>query len=243
MAKLTKQESKLHLKALDFVYSDKPLKMEEKLFVLENYQESSGNANSLAGAFFTPWGLACDTMLEVLDGEIIVDLCAGIGCLTLASLHCKSPTAVMSVELNPEYYEIGKRLCPESYWINGDVFDVLEGELSGLTGVSVISNPPFGQIGTGKNYAGDYTGGEFEFKLISAAKKIASHGTFILPQGSTPFKYSGAQYFQNMRSNKYDKFSKQTGLEFEFNCGISTEQYVKQWHGVSPMCEIVTVGY
>lgn len=243
MAKLTKQESKLHLKALDLIHSDKVLTMSDKLFVLENYQESSGNTNSLAGAFFTPWGLACDTMLEVLDGEIIVDLCSGIGCLTLAALNNKIPQALISVELNPEYYEIGKRLSPESYWINGDVFDVLNDELSGLSGVSVISNPPFGQIGTGKSYKGDYTGGEFEFKLISAAKKIASHGTFILPQGSTPFKYSGSQYFQNVTSNKYDKFAKQTGLEFEFNCGISTEQYLKQWHGVSPLCEIVTVGY
>lgn len=243
MAKLTKQESKLHLKAMELVHSDKPLSMDERLFILANYQESSGNTNSLAGAFFTPWGLAKDTMLEVGSGGVIVDLCAGIGALSLAALHQCEPELIISVELNADYLAVGQRVVPEATWLHGDVFDIIP-QLVGMgSSTTVISNPPFGQIGTGKSYSGAYSGGEFEFKLIEAARNIGSHGVFILPQMSTPFKYSGQRQFSEQKSDKYSRFTAQTGLVFEFNCGIDTGGYIKEWHGVSPMCEIVTVEY
>lgn len=228
---------------MDLVHSDRPLTTAEKFFILEHYQESFGNTNSLAGAFFTPRGLARDTMMEVDDNCVVIDLCAGIGSLTLAALNQCSPTAMISIEINDDYLKVGQRVAPDSCWIHGDVFSVIEDIKSIGDGAIVISNPPFGNIKTGSEYDGCYSGGDFEFKIIEAARKISRRGVFILPQGSTPFKYSGNQCFEMSNSNKYLKFTKQTGLEFEFNCGIDTSVYLNEWHGVSPMCEVVNVTY
>ena len=243
MAKLTKQESKMHVKVMDLVHSDRSLTMDEKLFILSNYQESFGNTNSLAGAFFTPYGLSRDTMLEVDNGTVIIDLCAGIGSLTLAALNQCNPSAIISIELNSDYITAGKRVAPESCWVHDDVFNAIN-ELSVMgKDAIVISNPPFGQIGTGSGYSGGYSGGDFEFKIIEAARQISHRGVFIIPQCSTPFKYSGNLYFEKTSSRKYERFNTQTKLEFEFNSGIDTSVYIKEWHGVSPVCEIVNVTY
>lgn len=243
MAKLTKQESKLHNQALDLVHSDKRLTFEDKLFVLENFQESQNNSNSLAGAFFTPWGLARDTAIDVGDGSV-VDMCAGIGALSLAVQQRCNVTNHLCVELNPDYYLVGKRIVPEATWVNQDVFEASEWikELIGPFDTA-ISNPPFGAIKTADNYRGVYTGSEFEYKLITTASEIARFGVFILPQQSVPFKYSGVRCFERVSSNKHDKFIKQTGIILEPGCGVDTSLYLKQWHGVSPLCEIVTTEF
>ncbi|WGH28528.1 hypothetical protein 13VV501A_gene0032 [Vibrio phage 13VV501A] len=240
MAKLTKEEAKKHIKAMDLVKSDKPLTFDEKLFVLENYQESRGGENSFAGAFFTPWELAADTSIEMQGGNVI-DLCAGAGALSLACLYRHEVKNLVCVELNPEYLEVGQRVVPEATWLQGDVFEVCAMLGGGFD--LAISNPPFGAIKTSNNFVGKYTGGEFDLKVVEAAGTVARRGVFILPQMSTPFKYSGNRNFEHSHSNKYSKFANQTGLEFEFNCGIDTGMYRSRWHGVSPLCEIVLVEY
>jgi hypothetical protein len=40
-------------------------------------------------------------------------------------------------------------------------------------------------------------------------------------------------------SDKAKAFVEKTGLMGEIGCGINTSQYLKDWHGVSPMCEVV----
>ena len=49
MAKLTKEQSKKHQQCLELINSDKPLTWEEKDYIIENYQESYAQLNSLSG--------------------------------------------------------------------------------------------------------------------------------------------------------------------------------------------------
>lgn len=87
---------------------------------------------------------------------------------------------------------------------------------------------------------------------IEIASKIADYGTFILPQQSTPFRYSGSWCFMDLRETgvgynpnqqtppqKVQKFIKETGFDYLFNVGIDTSLYKNEWKGVSPTCEVV----
>lgn len=235
MTKLTKQQSKLHLQAMDLVHSDKALTWEERHFILENYFEAQGQLNALAGAFFTPFGLARDLSVEVgggsLEGGSVVDLCAGIGMLAFA---CEYKCAdVTCVEFCPEYVVVGRRVVPNARWIQADVFSADLGRYS-----FAISNPPFGAI-KGDQFAGRYTGGQFEYKVIERASTLADHGVFILPQQSAPFRYSGERNYRAEVSDKCHKFWQQTGIDMQPSCGIDTAIYRSEWKGVSPICEVV----
>lgn len=238
MAKLTKDESKRHKQVMDMVHSDKPLSFDDKLFIIEHYQESSGQLNSLAGAFFTPWGLARDFAIEVPGEASIVDLCAGIGGLSFAALTMRNPSSITCIELNADYIEVGKRVVPEATWIHGDALQFCETMGTRLFDVA-ISNPPFGKIRTSDINSLSYTGGDFEYKLIESAMKIAGLGVFIIPQMSAPFKYSGERMYTKLEDGKFKKFTDQTGIVMQPNCGIDTAYYKNEWKGVSPICEIV----
>ena len=231
--KLTKQQSKLHLQAMDLVHSDKRLTWEERKFILDNYAEAQGQLNALAGAFFTPYGLARDTSIEVGfsdGGGSIVDLCAGIGMLSFA---CEGKGAdITCVEFCAEYVTVGRRVVPSANWVQADVFSTT-GRFD-----FAISNPPFGGI-KGDNFQGKYTGGQFEYKVIELASTLATYGVFILPQQSAPFRLSGVRHFEESEGDKARKFREQTGIEMQPSCGIDTSMYLDEWKGVSPMCEVV----
>ena len=85
MARLTKQQAALHAQACAYLEKD-ILTFDERLFVLEHWQESANHINGVAGAFFTPQSLASDFSIEV-EGRRIIDLCAGIGSLAFAYYH------------------------------------------------------------------------------------------------------------------------------------------------------------
>ena len=196
--------------------------------------------------FFTPFELAKDFSLEIFKNKSVLDLCAGIGMLSFIAYHFSDCKDITCVELNKDYLEVGKKIVPEANWILGSIADK---EL--ITGLNrkfdqAISNPPFGKIKTGldNRMYSDYKGSEFEFITISIAQKLAKTGTFILPQMSTPYKYSGNNGMEFIEpSEKVKKFINETGLEFEFNCGIDTSPYINDWKGVSPMCEIVNFDF
>lgn len=236
MAKLTKAEIKQHNQILDLINSDKVLTWEEKDFILENYHEGATNVNSEAGAFFTPSGLARDFGLEVGGGSLI-DLCAGIGKLSFWQLNnnCNSIKELVCVELNSEYAKIGRRIVPEAEWIESDIFSV---DFKGRHFDWAFSNPPFGNIKTGSEYKGKYSGNLFEYKVIELASTIADNGSFIIPQMSAGFVYSGAQYYDRRPSTKYDKFVKETGIVLNPGIGVDTSFYKDDWKGVSIVCEI-----
>jgi predicted RNA methylase len=175
--------------------------------------------------------LARDFSLEC-HKENVIDLCAGIGMLSFCVNDFGNGEGFTCIEINPEYVEIGKKILPKANWIQADV---LSDEMVSLSGFELaISNPPFGNI-SGV--------GNFEYAVIETAAKIAKYGVFILPQRSTPFKFSGNQGFERQKSPKYERFVKKTGIEFEFNCGIDTSICLNEWKGVSPLCEIVLVDF
>jgi predicted RNA methylase len=254
MAKLTKEEFKRHNQALDILSQDR-LTFDEKLFVYDNWNESATSINSEAGAFFTPSIFARDFALEIYNNANVIDLCAGIGMLSFYAYHyneCK----VTCVELNPTYYEVGKKLLPEANWINESIFNYKElGHFD-----QSISNPPFGKIKTGvdkdllKEF--NYKGAEFDLITIEIASKISDCGAFILPQQSTPFRYSGQRCFVDTRlqskgynpdgltpPSKVQKFINETGLDYLFNVGIDTSIYLNEWKGVKPLCEVVNFDF
>ncbi|RKR82641.1 putative RNA methylase [Mucilaginibacter gracilis] len=251
MSKLTKAQIKKHNIAVELLKKDS-LTFEEKLIVFEKWNESATSLNSEAGAFFTPFDLARDFSLNIYDNAKTIDLCAGIGMLAFVAYHYRDCKDITCVELNPIYYEVGKKLLPEANWIIGSIFDYQSfGHFD-----QCISNPPFGKIkpGIDESVRSDlkYKGCEFDLITVEIASKIADYGCFILPQGSTPFRYSGQPYFMDLRQTnkgynphgqslpaKVQKFINETGFNYQFNIGIDTSVYRDSWKGVSPICEIV----
>lgn len=244
MAKLTKAQAKAHAQACDLLAKD-VLTEDDKDFVLKNWNESANHVNGAAGAFFTPYDMAFDFTIDAIGqggyGGRIIDLCAGIGMLSYVCWHRSDRRAkITCVERNPDYVAVGKKILPEAEWILADVLDVLDMDL-GRFDVD-ISNPPFGAIKRERN-SPRYTGKDFEFHVIDIAAHLADRGTFIVPQMSAGFKYSGSGYYQRREDGKAVKFQELTGLHFEAGCGIDTAFYINDWKGVSPMCEIVCVEF
>lgn len=243
MAKLSKVERRNHERAEEILSQDK-LSFEDAEFVYKNWHEGATNNNGAAGAFFTPFDMAFDFALEVGGGRVI-DLCAGTGVLTFAS-KCRlqyrydDTTEFVCIERNPEYVEVGKKLVPEATWICADVFDVLDMDLGKFD--YAISNPPFGNVKRSRNSPG-YSGKDFEFHVIDIASRIARYGSFIVPQNSAGFNYSGRPYYERQKEGKAVDFQKKTGLHFEAGVGVDTSIYRKEWKGVSPMTEIVSIEF
>lgn len=251
MAKLSKSEAKAHDQAVELLAKHE-LTDDDRIFIMENWQESANHVNSTAGAFFTPHGLARDAAIDVFNSGRIIDLCAGIGSLSLAVYwngyyqreRMGETLALVCVELNPAYVEIGKKMLPEATWICGSIFDLPDlGRFD-----YAISNPPFGNIKTGGGEAGKYTGAKFEYRTIEVASRIADYGTFIIPQQSAGFRYSGAHYYQHSDSgeisaDQYQKFFEQTGIRLDMGAGVDTTVYRDEWHGVAPMVEIACADF
>jgi SAM-dependent methyltransferase len=236
MAKLTKPQTAAHKKACALLEKD-VLSFDDRLFVLDNWQEGATHINGAVGAFFTPQSLARDFALEV-GGNTILDLCAGIGSLSFAAYHSRMHNekfAITCVEINPDYIEVGKKVLPEATWIRADALD-LPANLTGFD--CAIANPPFGSVGQ-TTHSPRYSGSSFEYKVIDIASDRAEFGVFLIPQGSASFSYSGRQRFTETLSDKYLKFKQQTGIVLQPNCGIDTSVALKEWHGVCPVTEIV----
>lgn len=247
MAKLTKAQTKAHNEAVKLLEKDK-LTEDDKEFVFRNWNEGAVHMNGSHGAFFTPFDMAFDFSYDVSGGRII-DLCAGIGMLSYAVHSLKNirddnyTPQMTCIERNPDYVEVGKKLLPEAEWICADVFDVID---MGLHGSDLfdcaISNPPFGNVKRSAN-APRYSGKDFEFHVIDIAAHIARSGTFIVPQNSAGFNFSGRQGYQRQTEGKAVKFQEMAGIFFEAGCGVDTAYYRDEWKGVSPLCEIVCVEF
>lgn len=245
MAKLTKQETRLHDQACELLQLDS-LTEEQKDFVFHNWHEGATHINGKAGAFFTPWELAFDFEIDV-SGNRLLDCCSGIGILTYAILtkakngydRDKLPE-IVCIEINPDYVEIGKKLVPEATWICGDITDpILQASLGHFD--CAFGNPPFGAIKcNGK--APRYTGADFEYKVMDIASDLADRGTFLIPQGSCQFRYSGPGCYERPEIGKVSKFCEQTSIRMECGVGIDTTAY-EGWKGVNPVCEVANIDF
>lgn len=253
MSKLTKAQAKAHQQACELLKKE-VLTEDDKLFVLEAWQESAKHINSISGAFFTPVGLARDLSIEV-SGRRIIDLCAGIGSLSFwcACRAWSEPPEIVCVEINPDYAAVGRKILPEATWIVGSVFD-LPADIGRFD--FAIGNPPFGATPRDAK-APRYTGKEFELHVIDIASDLADFGAFIVPQMTAPFKYSGCPNggwretvkngvgsgFLSCPSDVHEKLMAQTGIILEASCGIDTSTYRNDWHGVSVATEVVVCDF
>ncbi len=242
MAKLTKQQIKLHHQATELLEQD-ILSIDEKFFVLDNWKENATHINSSAGAFFTPWGLARDFAVVCGEVDSVIDLCAGIGKLSFAikqmSEWSRRIPKITCVEINPDYVAVGKKILPEANWICSSVFDP---QLLTLDRAHMaISNPPFGRIKRGGD-SPNYKGAEFELHVINIASKVAEFGQFIIPPTTAGFKYSGVFNFKRDAASKGHEFQQKLGLTFNPQA-IDATVYSSDWNGVSPACEVVSVDF
>jgi len=237
MSKLTKPEAKMHAEA-EQLLTKPELTPYDKEFIFEHWQESANHVNSAAGAFFTPYQYALDVALEIGgNGARIIDLCAGIGTLAYAATQRFDDLDITCVELNPAYVELGRKIIPDATWITGSIFDLPElGRFDIAT-----SNPPFGRI-QGSGSGPRYKGNEFDFKVIDLASTLADRGVFILPNGSSPFTYSGAPFFNWRPPAKYTKFTTETGIQLDCGIGIDSTVY-PAFHGTPVRTEVCVTDF
>lgn len=248
MAKLTKEEIKLHEQALRLLEKD-VLTFDDKHFVLDYWHEGATHINSKAGAFFTPHHVAGGVAIEAA-GRTFVDLCAGIGRLAFSVHNHLNPfqreekkLEFTCVEINPDYIEVGKKIMPNARWIQADVLD-LPADIGHFD--CAIGNPPFGNINT-KQASPRIKIGPFEYKVIDVASDLADYGVFIVPQGSSPFKMSGQRNFEENKTDGYQGFELKTGIVLDSNCGIDTtagrDDGEPTWRGVKIVTEIVIADF
>lgn len=237
MSKLTKAEVKTHDKACELLALSRDLTYDERLYVLDNWQESAQHVNSRSGAFFTPSSLARDVSIYTPDGGTLLDLCAGIGTL---AFHCightsnTSPhTRLTCVEVNLDYVKVGRRVVPEAEWVCVDVFD-LPKYIRRTDWDCVVCNPPFG-----RSKDVPVQGVTYDLNVLAVAVRLSQYGVFILPQMSCPFAYSGHQNYQERPSRDFDRFKAKVG-DVRLQCSsIDCSMYRDDWEGVSPGVEIV----
>lgn len=241
MAKLTKPQMKMHNQACE-ILEQETLTESDKDFVFEHWHEGADRPVGESGTFFTPAQFASDFALDVYGYGRILDVCAGIGALSyyvaLKDKYNQNINEIVCLELNPRFVEIGKKLLPEATWICADVFDLPNLGLGHFD--CIYGNPPFGKNGrTGhKNQRFD-----FELAVIELASKYSDHGAFIVPQGSSPFIYSGIRSYERRTSGKGHKFEKETGFFLDAGVGIDTAVYKDDWKSTNIITEVVTVDF
>lgn len=238
MSRLSKQQIARHEEACALL--EKPeLSLDEREFIINHWQESANHVNSAAGAFFTPLELAFQLALETKGCRTFIDLCAGIGALSYATWQYnirEGVDRIVCVEINPDYVAVGRKVLPEAEWICASVVRI---PASGRFDMA-IGNPPFGKAAkiTSPRYSG-----EDDLAVIDMASDIADFGTFIIPQMSAPFVFSGSECYQQRTSAKYDRFHEATGIELHAGCGVDCDYFRDQWRGVAPRVEIVTADF
>lgn len=246
MTSLTNDEAHAHHMARQLVALRRDLTMEEREFVLTNWHQGANPTGRLDGAFFTPEGLA-DALEIQVDGESILDLCAGIGRLAYSCrdywtrrAHGWPQREIVCVERNPDFVAVGRKTMPEATWYCADVMDAAFTSTIGYFD-TVVSNPPFGSIQRSAN-GGGYRGRRFEYHVIAAAAGLAREGAFIIPQSSAPYQHSGPTGATHDYNAEYLRFSQSTGIELT-SSSIETSGFEEDWRGAAPRVEIVLADF
>ena len=248
MAKLTKAQIKAHAAAQQLLDSGKVLDFEDTMEVIEGWHEGASHSNAAMSAFFTPYDLAMSMAIQVPTGRIL-DLCAGIGTLSVAVANhhrLNGACEFTLVEANPDYCAVAKRLLPDATVICGSVFDPEVLARIGSDFDCVISNPPFGSMTKGMGKGPRYQYNEAEYAVIDVASDLADEGVFILPQQSVPNRQSCDRNVIGDPANitaKYRRFMEQTGIELGHNLGIDCRFAEDQWRGTTIRVEIAVCDF
>lgn len=249
--RLSKRELKKQKEIQKLLDKDALTECEVERIYKEFDEAGVTNINDNA-AFFTPLDLAYDFVLETgLDSTsdcIVLDLCAGIGVLSYA-INVRYPKVkLICVECNQKFYEIGKKLLPNTDWYCGSVDDpkIIEEITSKYPNITyAISNPPYGVVHTMKDVKPpNYTGSVAEYKIMDIASLYnVEFGIFLIPQQSSPFKISGSPLgYTKQHVGKLEKFKKETGYEISAGFGLDTTCYTKFKH-TPIIAEQVTIDY
>ncbi len=246
MAKLTKRQVADHNTSLRILDKD-IITDDEREFVFRHYHPGAIHMNGATGAFFAPPGLSRDFTINTNGASRVLDLCAGIGALSIFkfwhsqwSREDRDRLQITCVEINPDYCAAGRKLLPEAAWINEDIFSLSPTDLGEFD--IVIGNSPFGPVkrsGSGPRY----TGPHFEFHVIDFAAAFAPYGVFIVPTASAPFVYSGASEYRDLKSGRGVDFQTQTGIRLSIGCSVDCATYKNEWFDVAPDVEIVCADY
>lgn len=249
MAKLTKQQSKLHDAAMARLNAGH-LNDDEREAFYRDFRPDATNDIARGSAFFTPWEVAGELQIETMNWnrtdrpKRVLDLCAGIGVLGLRQwmqFGCfgEEKPAVTCVEINPEYVEIGRRFFPEAEWICADVLD-LDEILAGREFDEFLANPPFGSLKQDRHPAG-----KWEWAIAEIGMRYCECGAMIV-QGCgtvTDWAFSGRRGFERISHDRYERWSHRTGLTLAPNCGIDLAICPRFESAPSVIAEIVNVEF
>lgn len=237
MSKLSKSQMKLHALACELLEQD-ALTLDQREFVLEHWRPGAEHNIGQSGSFFTPLGLADAFALECNGAQSVIDLCAGIGGLAYARWRRDQPKRLVCVEANPAFVAVGRKVLPEAEWIRASVFELPDLGRFDLA----ISNPPYGRVrcvGQGPRYRGN----EFEYRVIDVASRLADQGVFLIPQTSSPRRFSGVTQEREVSSAKYQQFHRETGITLDIGVGINSEAWREDWQGTRILVESVRVEF
>lgn len=244
MAKLTKRELAKHTAAAALVDLDRPLTLDERVQVAEDWHEGGGGDQTAASAFFTPCDMANDLRIDMHGHGSFVDLCAGIGRLAFFAGgqamydECRHRyERIVCVEKNPAYVAVGRRILPDAEWICGDIFDPEVIRQIGRVDQAVL-NPPFGSTTKSPFEAPRYRGADFDLKAMDLAATLAPSCWAIVPRDRAPWDWRG----NREESPRATRFHNATGLDLHRFSSVCPEYHRDGWRGTSPAVEIVGFG-
>lgn len=192
--KLTKEQTKKHDEACEKLKQD-VLSLDDRYFVLENWNPASNHNITKGNAFFTPFDLASDftNLCHYNHNASYIDLCAGTGILMRHMIDWVGEynNTYVCVELNSDFIEVGKKCVPEAHWIHGDVFDknIIQKIIEQFGYFHCcISNPPFGRNGKIKADWLNYKG-TTDLMVAEIGCRISGSVNLVMPPMSVPLQY------------------------------------------------------
>lgn len=245
-----KEQKELFEQIETAIQNDIPLTPDEIENIYEKINIGYIGDVTINSAYFTPLDMAMDAVYFTHCKGVTVDMCAGVGVLSYAARirdsYERKITNLVCIERNPDYLRIGKKLLPEADWILGDIFDknIWDGIIAKYGKVdAIISNPPFGKVSkteVDRSWL-KYKGAELDIAAIEVALKFTNRNTFILPQGSSTFRFSGRHYYEDVENRKVEKLKKDTGLNIIMYCdGVDTTVY-EQFKNTKVLVEVCDI--
>lgn len=243
MAKLSKQDWKLHERANDLVESDSTLTWEERDFIFDNWNPMARNDVGAAGAFFTPAGVAHEFHVRGDTDMPVIDLCAGIGILTYQYVRAwqyykPKNQSLICIERNYDFYQVGKRLVPEAHWIHDSIFnqDLIADLADEFDDCLPISNPPFGAVTVDPQETKWLIKSKdsIEVMAMDVALHLSNSALFILPEGYVNHIDSTNPKFRKAKKIK----ERYPNLYLELWC-TDLSSYDNDWKGANPKVQIV----